>query len=152
MLSADKLVGYIVHKRAKNSLKSRTKMNTLFNINSGNKNLEQPLLTRKGLSTLKYIQIKFIEFLLSISVTGFIPEMVFNYFPNDPAALSTWRRKSNNITAQIMIKSMVVPTKLYVRRNENKVNSIETGRTVIVHLFPWSDQENCSTSGFSNYW
>ena len=36
--------------------------------------------------------------------------------------------------------------------NKNKVNSIETGRTVIVYLFPWSDRENCSTSHFSRYW
>ena len=25
------------------------------------------------------------------------------------------------------------------------------GCTVIVHLFPWSDQENCSTSHFHSY-
>ena len=34
--------------------------------------------------------------------------------------------------------------KFYIKRNKSKVNSIETGRTVIVHLFPWSDQENCN--------
>ena len=26
-----------------------------------------------------------------------------------------------------------------MRRNNNKVNSIETGRIVIVHLLPWTD-------------
>ena len=27
-------------------------------------------------------------------------------------------------------------------RNNNKVDSIETGRTVIAHLLPWSNQKN----------
>ena len=66
-----------------------------------------------------------------------------------------------------------------MKRKENKANSIETGCTVIVHLFPWSDycsfdsfessdssdlihlfirfvhlfplKKNCSTACFSNY-
>ena len=29
-----------------------------------------------------------------------------------------------------------------MRKNNNKVDSIETGRMVIAHLFPWNDQEN----------
>ena len=41
--------------------------------------------------------------------------------------------------------------KLHIRRNKNKVNSVETGRTVIAHLFPWSDQDNYSSPRFSNY-
>ena len=36
--------------------------------------------------------------------------------------------------------------KFYIRRNNNKVDSIETGRIVIVHLFLWNDQENCMYS------
>ena len=39
--------------------------------------------------------------------------------------------------------------KFYVRRNKNKVNYIETEHTVIVHLFPQSDQDNFSTACFS---
>ena len=31
--------------------------------------------------------------------------------------------------------------KFYIRRNNNNVDSIETGRIVIGHLFPWSDLE-----------
>ena len=33
--------------------------------------------------------------------------------------------------------------KFYIRRNYKKVDSIETGRMVIAHLFPWSDLEKC---------
>ena len=33
--------------------------------------------------------------------------------------------------------------KFYIRRNKNKVDSIETGRTVIVDLLPWSDLKKC---------
>ena len=33
------------------------------------------------------------------------------------------------------------PSKFYVRRNNGKVDSIETGRVVIAHLIPWSDLE-----------
>ena len=29
-----------------------------------------------------------------------------------------------------------------MRKNNNKVDSVETGRMVIAHLFPWNDQEN----------
>ena len=36
--------------------------------------------------------------------------------------------------------------KFYVRRNNNKVDSTETGRIVIAHLLPWSDLENCMQS------
>ena len=88
MLSAEKLLDYNVYKRTKNSFKSRKKKKEFFNIYSSDKNLEQLALTRKGLSTKMFIQIKFIELLLSISIAGFIPVMVFNYFLNDPAALS----------------------------------------------------------------
>ena len=35
-----------------------------------------------------------------------------------------------------------LPKKFYVRRSNNKVDSIETEHIVIAHLFPWSDQEN----------
>ena len=41
-----------------------------------------------------------------------------------------------------------VPRKFYIKKNKNKVSSIETGCTVIAYLFPKSDQENCSTSIF----
>ena len=46
------------------------------------------------------------------------------------------------------------PTKkvLYKKVLLLKVDSIERGRTVISHLFPWNDQENFGTSRFSNYW
>ena len=40
----------------------------------------------------------------------------------------------------------VLPRKFYIRRNKNKVNSTETGPTVIADLISGSDQENCSTS------
>ena len=30
-----------------------------------------------------------------------------------------------------------------MRKNNNKVNSIETGRIVIADLLPWSDLEKC---------
>ena len=32
--------------------------------------------------------------------------------------------------------------KLYIRRNNKKVDSVETGHIVIAHLLPWSDREN----------
>ena len=32
-----------------------------------------------------------------------------------------------------------------IRRNNKKVDSVETWRTIIAHLFSWSDEENCST-------
>ena len=31
-----------------------------------------------------------------------------------------------------------------MRRNNDKVDSIETGRVVNAHLLPWSDQEKCT--------
>ena len=36
--------------------------------------------------------------------------------------------------------------KFCIRRNNNKVDSIETGRIAIAHLFLWNDQENCMYS------
>ena len=33
--------------------------------------------------------------------------------------------------------------KFYIRRNNNKVDSVKTGSTVIAHLLPWSDLEKC---------
>ena len=33
------------------------------------------------------------------------------------------------------------PSKFYIRKNNNIVDSIETGRKVIAHLLPWSDLE-----------
>ena len=45
----------------------------------------------------------------------------------------------------LVIKTCLDAKKFYVRRNKNKTNSIETGRTAIVRLLPWSNQENCST-------
>ena len=35
-----------------------------------------------------------------------------------------------------------------MRRNKSKVNSVETGCTVIVQLFPWHDQECYSHCAF----
>ena len=32
--------------------------------------------------------------------------------------------------------------KFYIRRYKNKINTSETGNTVIAHLFLWNDQEN----------
>ena len=43
------------------------------------------------------------------------------------------------------LKHDQLPTskKSYIRRNNNKVDSIETGHIVIADLFPWSDLEKC---------
>ena len=38
---------------------------------------------------------------------------------------------------------LLKPRKFYVRRDNNKVDSIWKGRTVIADLFPWSDLEKC---------
>ena len=34
-------------------------------------------------------------------------------------------------------------SKFYIRRNNNKVSSIETEHTIIAHLLPWSDLQKC---------
>ena len=39
------------------------------------------------------------------------------------------------------ISFFIFPRKFYIRRNNNKIDSIETGRIVIAHLLPWSDLE-----------
>ena len=36
-----------------------------------------------------------------------------------------------------------VARKFYIRKNNRKVDSIETGCIVIAHLFPWSNLEKC---------
>ena len=33
--------------------------------------------------------------------------------------------------------------KFYIRKNNNKADTIETGRIVIAHVRPWSDLEKC---------
>ena len=38
--------------------------------------------------------------------------------------------------------------KFYIRRNNNKVDSIETGRIVVARFFPWSDLEKCMNGKF----
>ena len=48
--------------------------------------------------------------------------------------------------------SFWVSCKHPLRTNKSKADSIETGRAVIAHLFPWSDQENYITLRFYNYW
>ena len=42
-----------------------------------------------------------------------------------------------------LILVYLLPRKFYVRRNNNKYDSIETRRIEIAHLLPWSDLENC---------
>ena len=37
----------------------------------------------------------------------------------------------------------VLPKKFYIRRNNNKIDSIQTGCIVIADLLPWSDLEKC---------
>ena len=37
------------------------------------------------------------------------------------------------------LKNLILARKFYIRRNNNKLNSIETGRTVIAHLLPRSE-------------
>ena len=39
--------------------------------------------------------------------------------------------------------SFLKPTKFCIRRNNNKVDSIKTGRVVITHLLLWCDLEKC---------
>lgn len=43
-------------------------------------------------------------------------------------------------------------SKFYIRRHKNEVDPTERGSTAIVRLFPWSDEENCSTPRFPNNW
>ena len=47
------------------------------------------------------------------------------------------------ILTYISFESYLEPRKFYVRRNNNKANSIETEPIVIVHLLPQSDLEKC---------
>ena len=35
------------------------------------------------------------------------------------------------------------PSEFYIRRNNNKVDSVEIGHIFISDLFPWSDLEKC---------
>ena len=39
------------------------------------------------------------------------------------------------------ISFFIFPRKFYIRRNNNKIDSIETGRIVIAHLLPWNGLE-----------
>ena len=67
--------------------------------------------------------------------------------------------KSNVNRISFMVGWNIIPVhfilsscKHPLRTNKSKADSIETGRTVIAHLFPWSDQENYITLRFYNYW
>ena len=48
-------------------------------------------------------------------------------------------KKSQNIMNMIAVS----PRKFCIRRNNIKIDSIETGCIVIAHLLPWSDLEKC---------
>ena len=50
--------------------------------------------------------------------------------------------KNQRLNMMLKLQKMTLkPMKFYIRRNNNKVDSIEAGCIVIAHLLPWSDVE-----------
>ena len=46
---------------------------------------------------------------------------------------------------------MLITRKFYIRRNNNKVNAIETGNIAIADLLSWSGLENCMHTTLYNH-
>ena len=62
-----------------------------------------------------------------------------------------WTQEGNICQLHLAFISYIPTRKFYIRRSKNKLDSTELGRTVIVHLFPSSDQENYSSPRCFNY-
>ena len=63
-----------------------------------------------------------------LAIVAMITEKMFFLFPWQPL-----------LGKNLFIKSCSLSRKFYMRRNNNKVDSIETGPIVIAHLLPWID-------------
>ena len=63
-----------------------------------------------------------------LAILAMITEKMFFLFPWQPL-----------LGENLFIKSCNLSRKFYIRRNNNKVDSIETGPIVTAHLLPWID-------------
>lgn len=71
-----------------------------------------------------------------------------NYRKKMKTTFQNWHK--NNNAWRLNLISLHVWRKFYVWRNNNKVDSIKTERTVISHLFPWTDLVHVPL--FFNWW
>ena len=60
------------------------------------------------------------------------------------------KRTLFRVIAKNRVGQWVKARKFYIRRGNNKVDSIEIEHIVTVDLFPWSDLEKCMYATFFN--
>ena len=62
--------------------------------------------------------------------------LIMNNLHDSVNAVKVWKPIVNHT-------SCIIPRKFYIRKNNNKINSIEIGRIVIADLLPLSNLEKC---------
>ena len=62
--------------------------------------------------------------------------------------LSSFKNGENANVIMLEYFECSIQRKFYIRKNNNKVDPVDTRRIITAHLIPWSNQENCMRTAF----